>query len=242
METGDSASRFSTTHWSLILAAAKSNDTGARQAMERLCQKYWYPVYAFLRRKGNSPHDAEDLAQDFFAGLFSHDWLNGVSSAKGRFRSFLLACLKNHVSHVRARASGPTRHPGRPLISIDAQAAEERYAFEPADISDPATLFERRLAFTLIDTTLRALRDEYAEKSEAAQFDALREHLVGDAARGSYAQTAGRLRMSEGAVRVAVTRLRQRFREQLRAEVSRLVEDPRDVDLEIQYLLGRSGH
>jgi RNA polymerase sigma factor (sigma-70 family) len=238
--TGDSGRSFGSTRWSLILAAARSKEPGSRQALDRLCQQYWYPVYAFLRRHGQSTHDAEDLTQGFFADLLSRDWLAGVSAAKGKFRSFLLACLQNHISHVRARESGPTRHPGQPLVSIDLRTAEERYAFEPAGIADPAVLLERRLAFTLIDNTLRALCAEYAENNRHALFGALREHLVGDADRGSYAPTAARLGMTEGAVRVAVTRLRKRFRERLRAEVSRLVEDPRDVDMEIRHLLDLS--
>jgi RNA polymerase sigma-70 factor (ECF subfamily) len=232
----NSDARFSSTRWSVVLHAARGDAPGAQAATEQLFCRYWYPVYAFLRRHGQSPHDAEDLTQDFFARLLSRQWLAGVEPGKGLFRTFLLACLRNHLSHARVRANGPTRHPGRPILSIDARSAEERYALEPADVRDPASLFDRRWAYALIEETLQRLREHYAAESKAALFDELRGHLIGDAERGDYAEAAARLGMSEGAVRVAASRLREHFRERLRAGVGRTVDDPRDVDEEIRRL------
>src|ERR1051325_5616955 len=157
------------------------------------------------------------------ADLLSRNWLRSVSADKGKFRTFLLACLRHHLSHVRAHDSGPTRNPGLPILSLDAGLAEEHYAHEPVDVDDPARLFERRWVYRLIEDCLGQLREEYAAEGRAAFFDILHEHLVGDAERGSYAQSAARLNMEEGTVRVAVTRLRDRFRQRLRAEVARKV-------------------
>jgi RNA polymerase sigma-70 factor (ECF subfamily) len=232
----DSNDRFGTTRWTLVLRAAGTDGPDAMHALDRLCSKYWYPIYAFVRRQGRPPHEAEDLTQGFFADLLSRDWLAGVAAEKGRFRTFLLACLRNHLSHVRAHEGCLTRYPGQPIISFDARAAEDRYGMEPSDVRDPATLFERRLAFSLIDDVLKRVREDYAAEGKAALFDALRDHLVGDAERGRYAETAAKLNQNEGATRVAVTRLRERFRERLRAEVARTVEDPRDIDEELRHL------
>ena len=231
-----SDARFSSTHWSVILNAARRGAPGAQAATEELFRRYWYPVYAFLRRQGQPPHDAEDLTQDFFTHLLSRQWLAAVQPGKGLFRTFLLACLRNHLSHVRARANGPTRNPGQPILSIDARSAEERYALEPADVSDPASLFDRRWAYALIEETLHRLRDHYAAEGKAALFDELRGHLIGEAERGDYAEATVKLGMTGGAVRVAATRLREQFRERLRADVGRTVDDPREVDEEIRRL------
>jgi RNA polymerase sigma-70 factor (ECF subfamily) len=233
----DSAARFSATHWSIVLAAARSTEPQAQQALEELCRRYWYPVYAFLRRKGRSPHDAEDLTQGFFADLFRRDWLAGVDAVKGKFRTFLLACLDNYLNKVYARETGPTRHPGQPILSFDAQTAEQRYALEPVEISDPGALFERRLAFSLIEDVLHRLQQEYASQGKALAFEALRPHLLGDADRGSYAETARRLCSTEPASRVAATRLRDKFKEMLRAQVAATVQDPREVDEEIRHII-----
>ena len=233
---------FSATHWSVILTAAKAVEPGGHQALEQLCRQYWYPIYAFLRRKGRSPHDAEDLTQGFFADLLSRNWLADVGPEKGKFRTFLLACLCNYVGHVHDRETGPTRQPGRPLISIDAQAAEARYALEPADLRDPAALFERRWAYALIDDVLQELRQRYVTDGKAALFDALSEHLIDRAESGSYVEIAAKLGMTEGAVRVAVSRLRDRFRELLIAEVTRTVRDARDAEQELRHLFVVSQH
>jgi RNA polymerase sigma-70 factor (ECF subfamily) len=220
----------------LVLRAAGSAGPDAAHALDRVCSKYWYPIYAFIRRQGRPPHEAEDLTQSFFADLLTREWLAGVSAEKGRFRSFLLACLRNHLSHVRSRENSLRRNHGRPPVAFDACAAEERYGMEPRDVRDPAALFERRLAFSLIEDVLQRLQRDFAAEGKAAVFDALRDHLVGDAERGDYTETAAKLNQSEGSIRVAATRLRARFREQLRAEIARTVEDPRDVDEEIRHL------
>jgi RNA polymerase sigma-70 factor (ECF subfamily) len=234
--TADSAARFSATHWSVVLAAARSDEPGATSALDDLCRKYWYPVYAFLRRRGQSPSDAQDLVQGFFADLLSREWLANVSPEKGKFRTFLLACLTHYVNKVHARESGASRSPGMPLLSFDAASAEEQYALEPVEVRDPAVLFERRLALTLIQDVLDRLGCELAAENAAAQFEALCPHLIGEADRGSYADCAIRLGISEGAARVAASRLRGRFRDLLRLEVGRLVDSPGAVDAELRCL------
>jgi RNA polymerase sigma-70 factor (ECF subfamily) len=233
----NSGACFSATHWSLVVTAARTDEAG-QQALEQLCSKYWYPVYAFLRRHGHSAHDAEDLTQGFFADLLRRDWLAGVGAEKGKFRTFLLACLENYRNKTYAREMGPTRNPGQPLISFDAQTAEQRYVLEPVEVRDPAALFERRLALTLIDDVLRRIQEDHAVQGKAIQFEALRVHLIGDAERGSYAETASKLNSTEAAARVAATRMREKFQTMIRAEITATVEDPRDVDGEIRHIIG----
>jgi RNA polymerase sigma factor (sigma-70 family) len=227
--------RFTQTHWSLILTA-KAGESGAELALDELCRKYWYPVYAFLRRQAQSPQDAQDLTQGFFTHLLRRDWLGRVGPEKGKFRTFLLACLRNYIHNQRERDLGPTRNPGHPLLSIDAQEAERRYHQEPCDVQDPSKLFERRWAFTLIGEVLRALQAEWAQQGKAGEFALLHPFLTGDAERGGYAAAASQMGMTEGAVRVAATRLRTEFRSRLREEIARTVEHPEDVEGEIAHL------
>jgi len=220
-----------------VLAAARKGDEPGQRALDELCQQYWSPVYAFLRRHGRSPHDAQDLTQGFFSQLLPRDWLAEVGPEKGRFRSFLLACLRNYLGHVHAHENSSTRHPGHSFLSLDANNFEGSYSPSIAESFDPAALFERRWAYVLIENALQSLRSAYATEGRATLFDVLSEHLVGEAERGRYAETAEKLGLSEGAARVAVSRLRERFRERLRAEVGRTVEDPREVDEEIRRLV-----
>jgi RNA polymerase sigma-70 factor (ECF subfamily) len=168
--------------------------------------------------------------------VLRRDWLAHVGPEKGLFRTFLLACLKNYLLNERARELGPTRNPGQPILSIDAQEAETRYGLEPPDEEDPARLYERRWAFTLIGQVLQQLKSQCVADGSAGLFDALSPYLTGDAARGDYSAIAARLNMTEGAVRTAVARLRAKFRDLLRAEIACTVDSPAEVDGEIAHL------
>jgi RNA polymerase sigma-70 factor (ECF subfamily) len=228
---------FSPTHWSVVLAAAGGADsTRARDALEKLCRNYWPPIYAFVRRQGHNPHDAQDLTQEFFARLLERNSLANVDQAKGRFRSFLLASLKHFLANEWDKANAKKRGGGRPPISIDAAAAESSCVFEPADLLTADKIFERRWALALLDQVLRRLREEYARDGREKQFEQLKLTLTEASRSVPYAEIAVRLGTSEGAVKVAVHRLRQRYRELLRAEIADTVADPREIEDEIRNL------
>lgn len=228
--------RFTTTHWSLVLAAARTEDAHGREALASLCQVYWYPLYAFVRRQGHGPHDAQDLTQEFFMRLLEKDYLGDVDRSKGKFRSFLLAALKHFLSKEWARAKALKRGGGHILVPLEPLFAEERYRREPEDNATPERLFERRWALTLLDHVLTRLSEEYETKGRRALFDELQGCLTGDRDLLPYAALAAKLGMTEGAVKVAVHRLRQRYRGVLRDEIARTVTDPAEIDDEIRQL------
>jgi RNA polymerase sigma-70 factor (ECF subfamily) len=228
--------RFTTTHWSLVLAAARTEDAHGREALGRLCHVYWYPLYAFVRRQGHGPHDAQDLTQEFFMRLLERDYLGDVDRSKGKFRSFLLAALKHFLCKEWARAKSLKRGGGHILVPLEPLLAEERYRREPEDNATPEKLFERRWALTLLDHVLTRLSEEYETTGKRALFDELQGCLTGDSDLLPYAALAARLGMTEGAVKVAVHRLRQRYRRVLRDEISRTVTDPAEIDDEIRQL------
>lgn len=230
--------RFATTHWSLVLAARTGKSVESRTALEALCEAYWFPLYAFIRREGYAAEDARDLTQGYFARLVERRDLEDVRPELGRFRSFLLVSVKHFLSNERDRERAKKRSPGPPLVSLDAQEAENRYRFEPADALTPETLFERKWAMTVLERTLRRLEEESSEDQKARRFEALRAHLTGDAPAASYRELGETLGVSEDAVKVAVHRLRRRFGELLREEIADTVDDSGEVDDEIRYLLG----
>ena len=224
---------FVTTRWSVVLRAGRSDTTRAQAALADLCQAYWYPLYAYARRRGCSPHDAEDATQGFFARLLKLHSLAGVEREKGRFRAFLLASMKHYLADEHDHASAQKRD--RALtISLDAQAAEERYRFEPADPVTPEQLFERRWALTLLETVMQRLSSEYEDSGRAALFAALRFAITGD--KKPYTELAKDLEMGGEAVRVAVHRLRRRYRQVLREEIAHTVADESEVDDELNSL------
>jgi RNA polymerase sigma factor (sigma-70 family) len=233
--TPPGARSFATTRWSLVLAAG----AGGSGALAELCRSYWFPLYAFARRLGHSPHDAEDLTQGFFADLLARAGLTSVAAERGRFRSFLLASLKNFLSDQRDRARAQKRGGGQSTVSFDAVAAEERYAMEPPDAAAPELLFDRHWALAVVERALRRLEAEYA--GQAVLFTALRPMLTGSAALPSYAEIGGSLGMEEGAVKVAVHRLRKRYAQALRTEIAETVSDPADTDAELRHLLAVLG-
>jgi DNA-directed RNA polymerase specialized sigma24 family protein len=230
-----SPSQFATTHWSLVLAARDRAEPGADDALASLCGLYWYPLYAYVRRRGHGADEAHDLTQEFFARLLEKDFLAGVDRGKGKFRSFLLAACNHFLANERDRARAKKRGGGRAILSLDAADAEGRYSAEPADAVTPEKLFERRWALALLQQVMARLRDEFEAKGKGRLFDGLRGFLVGEKGAG-YRRAAGELGLSEGAVKVAVHRLRQRYRELLHEEIGRTVGAPEEVEEELRAL------
>jgi RNA polymerase sigma-70 factor (ECF subfamily) len=232
----ESGGQFAVTHWSVVLAAGRSDSTHARSALEKLCRTYWQPIYAFVRRQGHSPHDAQDLTQEFFARLLENKSLADVDRAKGRFRSFLLASLKHFLANEWDKARAQKRGGGQVLIPIDAQSAETACGVDPADQTTADKIFERRWALAVLDHALQRLREEHVREGKQDLFEQLKVTLTEASRSVRYAEIAAQLALSEGAVKVAVHRLRQRYRELLRAEIADTVATPGEVEEEIRAL------
>ena len=232
---------FETTHWSLILSARDRADPRAREALAALCQSYWPPIYAYIRRHGHDPDAAEDLTQGFFATLLEPRALAGVDQKKGKFRAFLLASCRHFLGHQRDHDRALKRGGDKRPLSIDARDAEGRYAREPADHLTPEALFVRRWALALLEGVLDDLRAEYTRAGNSELFDALKSTLTGDPRSAPYAQVGEQLGMSEGAVQVAVHRLRSRYRAALRARIAATVADPAEIEEEIRDLFAALG-
>jgi RNA polymerase sigma factor (sigma-70 family) len=231
------STRFATTSWSQVLKAREGTGTEARQALEGLCETYWYPLYAYVRRQGKEPDEARDLTQAFFAHLLEKETLQAAEPSAGRFRSFLLASLKHFLSHERDRARALKRGGGTPPISLDADAAEKRYDREPAAGLTPEQIFERRWARTVVDEALARLEEESSDEGHLQELARLKAYLTGEEPRVPYREVASELGMTEGAVRMAVHRLRQRFGQLLRAEIAETLADPEETDEEVRHLL-----
>lgn len=236
MESSSEKARpFATTHWSVVLAAGQGGASNAQRALTSLCEIYWYPLYAFVRRKGHSPAEAQDLTQAFFAELLEKDRLRRADRQRGKFRSFLLASLKHFLTNQWRDAQTQKRGGDRAHFSLDFSAAESRYAHEPAHEMTPERIYERRWALTLLDNSLTALRTEYEREGKLELFEDLKDHLIG-LAEAPYQAIAEKRGMSEGAVKVAAFRLRKRCRERLRTEIAETVTGPEEVDDEIRSL------
>jgi len=235
-ETTPGQAAFLTTHWSVVLAAGRNDTTRAREALARLCQTYWYPLYACARRRGNSPHDAQDLTQAFFAHLLERRSLADAHPARGKFRSFLLAAMNHFLIHQWNKARAKKRGGGDQAISLDLAAAEERFDLEPADPASPDKLFDREWALTLLQEVLNRLEAEFRREGKHALFDALKQTLAGSRESQPYAELAARLGLNEGAVKVAVHRLRKRYRELIRAEIARTLDPSQDIEEEMRHL------
>jgi RNA polymerase sigma factor (sigma-70 family) len=226
---------FVTTHWSTVLAAGRSDSPRAQAAMAELCQAYWYPLYAFARRQGQSVEDAEDIIQGFFCRLLEKDFLHDVAPEKGRFRSFLLACLKHYLADERDRQQAQKRGGGREIVSFDSATAEARYRLEPVDGPTPESLYDREWALAILDRVFNRLRDEQEEKREA--FDRLKSFLIGEKGDDSYAQAAEYLGWTLSKVKVTIHRLRQRYRELLNQEIAETVASPDEIEGEMEQLM-----
>ena len=233
--------RFATTRWSVVLSAG-GDGSQARDALETLCQTYWYPLYVFVRRSGFGADDAQDLTQEFLARLIARGDLGGVDRAKGKFRSFLLASMKHFLSNARDKARALKRGGGAVFVPLDAASAEERYVLEPAHAMTADRVYERRWALTLLDRVLGKLRGEYASRGKEPLFEALKDALAGEKAAGGYAGIAEKLGVTEGTVKVAVHRLRRRYRDLLRSEISETVSSDAEVDEELRHLFNTVGH
>lgn len=230
------ASRFNETHWTMVLAAGKK-DSRAEAALQKLCQVYWYPLYAFVRRQGHSRHDAEDLTQAFFTRLLAHDDLATVDREKGRFRSFLLASMKHFLANEWDKARAQKRGGGKQILSIDFEDSESKYSVEPIHDITPDKLYDRRWAMTVLERVTARLRKEMYMKGKIEQFEQMKIFLTGSKGEVRYAEVAENLGITEIAVKTAVHRLRKRYRQMLHAEIEDTVETKQDVEQELRYLL-----
>ncbi len=228
--------RFVTTHWSVVLAGGDSESPRAAMALEELCQAYWYPLYAYVRRRGHSVEDAHDLTQEFFARLIEKRWLAEADSSKGRFRTFLLTALNHFLANEWRHSRAAKRGGGRVLISLD-DTAEARYVREPASNLTPEKIYERRWALSLFDHALARLREQYAAAGKTSLYDQLKGFLSCEPGEGEYARQGAELEMNAGAVAAAVHRLRQHYRQLVRDEVAHTVENPADLEDEIRSLM-----
>ncbi len=228
--------KFRTTQWSLILIAADTSSPEAREALAKLCEKYWPPLYAFVRRLGHQPEDAQDLVQGFFANLIEKNYLQDVNRERGRFRSFLLAALKHYMANEWQRRKAQKRGGGQTLLSLDLQSAEDFYKIEPVDSLTPERIYERRWVMSLLEQTVGILRQDFVRQGKEDLFDVLKPFLTVDEERLSYEELSRRCNMSEGAVKTTVHRLRRQFGELLRKTIANTLSNPGDLDDEIRYL------
>jgi RNA polymerase sigma-70 factor (ECF subfamily) len=233
--TGDP--EFHTTHWSLVVAAANKASDQSTTALAELCEAYWYPVYAFIRRRGHSVEDARDLTQEFFRALLERDYLASADEQRGRFRSFLLTAVSRFVAKECEKATAQKRGGRRKLLSLDFHDGESRYAREPSHDWTAERIFERRWALMLLERTLARLRREHESAGKLPLFDALKVFLTGESGMPSLRQVAEQLGITEGAAKVAVHRLRQKYRDALRGEIAQTVAAEGDVDSELTLLL-----
>ncbi len=228
---------FATTHWSVVLSARDPSAPDSTAALETLCRTYWYPLYAFVRRQGQSPPDAQDLTQEFFARLLQKDYLRAAAREKGRFRTFLIVALKRFMANEWDRAHALKRGGGQAQVSLDTSLAETRYQLEPPAVAGADQVYERRWALTLLDHAMARLRREYAQRGSTAEFEQLKSVLTADRGDIAYPTIAANLGLSEGAARVAVHRLRKRFREVFREEIAQTVSTPDEVEDEVRHLV-----
>ncbi len=231
---------FETTQWSVVRAAASSQPSHARQALEKLCSTCWYPLYTYIRHRGNSAEDTKDLTQEFFARLIEKDCLKDVDPAKGTFRSFLLASVNHFLSNEWDRTKTLKRGGGITFLPLDFAETGERHEGRASQSLSPERLFDRAWALTLLESALARLRREYAESGKAAHFDRLKGTLTGEDC-VPYRELGAELGLSEGAVKVAVHRLRRRYRDVLLEEIAQTLDEGESVDEELRHLFSAIG-
>ena len=231
------SAKVATTQWSQVLTARDGSESQARAALESLCQTYWQPLYAYIRHQGSSPEEASDLTQGFFAEFLEKDFLSSVDPDKGRFRSFLLASLRNFLSHERDRERALKRGGGTLTLSLDVEVGEAGYALRPVEATTPIDVFERRWAMTVLDRAMDRLQREIDSSGDEISLEHLKQYLTSAEPQVPYRETAETLGVSEGAVATAVHRLRKRYGRCLRAEIAETVVDPGHVDDELRHLL-----
>lgn len=230
------ASRFATTHWTVVLTAGKPDSSRYQQALETLCQTYWFPLYAYLRRQGHDAHQSEDYVQAFFAKLLEKHGLRLADPKRGKFRSFLLAALKHFLSNELDRIRAQKRGGNLKVLSLNNQDAETRYSLQPTHQLTPEKLFQRHWALTLLERTLTRLQAEAVHGDKQELFDRLKGYLTGEKDSAPYKDAAAELNMTEGAVKAAVHRLRVRYRQLLRDEIAQTVANKDQIDEEIRDL------
>jgi len=227
---------FVSTHWSVVLSARARDSSRSTVALETLCRTYWYPLYAYLRRQGQLAHDAQDLTQGFFARLLQKDYLQAAAHEKGKFRTFLLMTLKRFVANEWDREHALKRGGFASVVAIDQEVAESRFAAEPSHNLQPDILFDREWARTLLEQAMAQLQKEYVASDRAKLFEYVQSCLAREESALPYAAIAARLNLTEPAVKMAVHRLRARYREILRTEIAHTVSAPKEIEEEIRHL------
>ncbi len=227
---------FATTQWSVVLEAGQRGSLQSGDALEELCRCYWRPLYAFVRRQGYTPEDAQDSTQAFFERFLRREYISLANPSRGKFRTFLLRSMEHFLINEWAKERALKRGGGSPIVSLQEQQAEERYLSERSDNSTPAQIFEKRWALTLLEQVLGRLKQEFSKPDKQALFDSLKGCVFGEESEASYQEIGLELGMTEGAVKIAVHRMRTRYRELLRAEVASTVETPAQVDDELKHL------
>ena len=230
------APAFLTTHWSVVLAAGRSDSTRAQNALAHLCRTYWYPLYAYVRRRGHSPHDAEDLTQGFFADLLEREAFARADPTRGRFRSFLLGAMNHFLAKEWRKGQARKRGAGCTALTLDLSEAEKRFGLETSDHGSPDCAFDRRWALILLNQVLNRLDAEYAREGKSKLFMALKGTLTGPRESLPYSALAAGLGMTEGAVKTAVHRLRKRYRALLQDEIANTVSSPDEAEEEMRHL------
>ena len=235
---GGGVNRFQTTRWDAVLLAAQSQTPGCKEALADLCKLYWYPLYAFIRHRGYSPEDAQDLVQGFFLHLIEYKALSRVDRLKGKFRSFLLASLQNHLTNEADRARCLKRGGKVEFVHIDLEEAEDHYELEPIEELTPEKVFDARWAMALLGEAMNRLSLEYVAQGKATAFQAMRAFLDPINTKGlpSYEEVAAQLEVSVGSLKTQIHRLRKQYAATIRDEISRTVSDPADVDTETHEL------
>lgn len=227
---------FDTTQWSLVVAAGDKDRPGCQEALATLCELYWYPLYAYARRRSGDPHEAQDQTQAFFVRLLDKNLVESADRSRGRFRSFLLTSFKNFLTNEWQRAIALKRGGGQATLYIDFVDAGTRFNVGAADTKSPQQLYEQEWALSLLDQVLGRLREDYVSRGNSEQFDVLKDFICGLPPDSSYQRAAERLRISPGAAKVAASRLRSRYRELIQQEVSRTLAEPDEVEDEIRFL------
>ena len=237
LSAANAAVCFTTTHWSVVLAARGEDSPRAEDALAELCRTYWYPLYAYVRRRGQGPHDAQDLTQAFFERLLEKGFLRAADRNKGRFRTFLLTAFDHFLANEWRRGQTRKRGGGRHLISLDDDSVENRYRLEPRHDESPERLFERRWALALLDQAMNRLEQETIASGKALLFDAVKPIIGGDRADLPHSQLAARLGLTANALSLALLRFRRRYGELIREEIARTVADAGSVDEELRHLM-----
>lgn len=229
---------FNTTHWSVVLLAGQQDSPSAAAALDRLCRTYWYPLYAYCRRQGYSSPDGEDLTQQFFAVFLAKNSWASATPERGRFRNFLLASFKHFLANEYNRSQSAKRGGRHAFVSWEEMEAEANYQHEPGEGFTPERLFDQAWAFTLLGHAMKKLQTEYTSVGKQPLFDALQVFLTGEKTELTYEEIGANLKMGESAVKMAVSRLRQRYGQMLRREIAHTVADPALVEDELRHLLG----